>query len=38
MIKASEPFTNDLTALDWSSNGAFLVAGDRNGYAYTVDP
>lgn len=37
MLKASEPFAVDLTACDWSSNGQFLVVGDRNGYVYSVD-
>jgi hypothetical protein len=37
MVAASEPFTNDLTAVDWSSNGLFLIVGDRNGYIYSVD-
>jgi WD40 repeat protein len=37
MLKASEPFTNDLTSIDWAKSGDFLVVGDRNGYIYTVD-
>ena len=37
MVKASDPFPNDLTACDWASNGQFLVAGDRNGYVYSID-
>lgn len=28
----------DLTAIDWSGDGRFLVAGDRNGYAHVIDP
>ena len=38
MIAASEQFTHDLTAVDWSSNGAFIVVGDRNGTIHLVDP
>jgi microtubule-associated protein-like 6 len=38
MILASDLFTNDLTALDWSSNGAFIVAGDRAGHIHLIDP
>jgi hypothetical protein len=37
MLRASDPFTNDLTAIDWASTGNFLVVGDRNCYIYTVD-
>jgi WD40 repeat protein len=37
MVQASEVFKTDMTAIDWSSDGNFLVAGDRNGYAYLVD-
>jgi microtubule-associated protein-like 6 len=38
MEKASEPFTDDLTALDWSSDGTFMVAGDRMGSIHLIDP
>ena len=38
MIAASQPFPNDLTSIDWSSSGSFLVAGDRLGHVYSVDP
>ena len=37
MLKASDPFKDDLTALDWSSDGKFLVAGDRLGFIHLVD-
>ena len=36
MVKASEPFPNDITAVDWSSSGAFLIVGDRTGVIYSV--
>ena len=38
MVQASGLFEADLTALDWSADGAFLVAGDRNGFIHLVDP
>jgi WD40 repeat protein len=38
MVQASAQFEFDLTALDWASNGQFLVAGDRNGFIHLVDP
>jgi len=37
MVKCSAPFKTDLTAVDWSSDGQFLVVGDRNGYIYSVN-
>lgn len=37
MLRASEPFATDLTAIDWSSDGKFMIVGDRNGYVYSVD-
>jgi microtubule-associated protein-like 6 len=37
MLRASEQFQVDLTAVDWSSDGKFLVVGDRNGYVFSVD-
>lgn len=37
MVIASEPFKSDLTAVDWSSDGNFLVVGDRNGYSHLLD-
>lgn len=33
----SVQFEVDLTALDWSTNGLFLVAGDRNGCIHAFD-
>ena len=38
MILASAQFEADLTALDWSSNGQFIITGDRNGYIHLIDP
>lgn len=38
MVQASEYFPQDLTALDWASNGTFIVAGDRIGMIHLVDP
>jgi WD40 repeat protein len=40
MLQASAPtlFQHDLTAIDWASNGQFLVVGDRNCSIFTVDP
>ena len=38
MVQASAQFEFDLTALDWASNGQFLVTGDRNGFIHLVDP
>ncbi len=38
MVQASAQFEADLTALDWASNGQFLVTGDRNGFIHLVDP
>jgi hypothetical protein len=29
MLRASDPFKDDLTAIDWSSDGKFIIAGDR---------
>lgn len=39
MVKASPfgSFVTDLTSIDWSCNGAFLVVGDRNDTIFTVD-
>ena len=37
MIRASEQFPVDLTAVDWAKNGMFLVVGDRNGYIHSID-
>jgi microtubule-associated protein-like 6 len=37
MIRSSAPFEHDLTAVDWSSNGKFLVVGDRNGCVHSVN-
>lgn len=37
MLRASEPFAEDLTAIDWSQDSKILMVGDRNGYAYSVD-
>jgi WD40 repeat protein len=37
MLKASELFEFDVTALDWSSDGMFLAVGDRKGNAKLVD-
>lgn len=37
MLRASQPFEHDLTAVDWSSDGSFLVVGDRNGCVHTVN-
>lgn len=37
MLAVSQQLTFDPTALDWSPNGKFLVAGDRNGSAQTFD-
>jgi len=38
MVRASDPFKTDLTALDWSSDGTFIVAGDRMGFIHLIDP
>ncbi len=38
MVMASDQFTNDLTALDWSSNGLFMAAGDITGMIHLIDP
>jgi echinoderm microtubule-associated protein-like 6 len=38
MVLASDQFANDLTALDWSSNGQFLIAGDFTGFIHLIDP
>jgi WD40 repeat protein len=38
MIMASDQFANDLTAVDWSSNGQFLIAGDFTGFIHLIDP
>lgn len=37
MLRVSQPFEHDLTAVDWSANGQFLVVGDRNGFIHTVN-
>jgi len=37
MIQASDLFPEDLTALDWSSNGQFIIAGDRAGNINLID-
>jgi echinoderm microtubule-associated protein-like 6 len=37
MVRASPPFEHDLTAVDWSSDGNFLVVGDRNGSIHLVN-
>ena len=36
MVRTSAPFEHDLTAVDWSSDGNFLVVGDRNGSIHYV--
>ena len=33
MIRCSEQLEHDPTALDWSKDGQYIVAGDRNGMA-----
>jgi WD40 repeat protein len=38
MIMASEQFANDLTSIDWASNGQFLIAGDYTGFIHLIDP
>lgn len=37
MVAVSEQFLVDLTAIDWSKSGLFLIAGDRNGYIHGLD-
>lgn len=37
MVKCSEQFDHDPTALDWSSDGKYIVLGDRNGTAKLLD-
>ena len=37
MLRKSEPFPYDITALDWSSDGALIAVGDRKGGARIVD-
>ncbi len=36
MVAASKQFPADLTAIDWSSDGKFLIVGDRTGNIYSV--
>ena len=38
MLMASDQFACDLKALDWSPNGAFIIAGDENGFIHLIDP
>ena len=38
MLMASDQFANDLTAVDWSTNGQFLIAGDYTGFIHLIDP
>jgi len=33
MLLVTQPFPRDITALDWSPNGKYIVAGDRSGTA-----
>lgn len=33
-----QPFQYDVTALDWSHDGTFIVVGDRKGQAHLIDP
>jgi len=38
MIAGTQPMENDFRAVDWSSNGDFLIAGDMLGFIYMLDP
>jgi len=38
MVIASSPFPSEVRAVDWSSNGKFIVCGDLNGFVYLLDP
>lgn len=38
MVLGSKPFECDMRALDWSSNGEFLAAGDVRGNILLIDP
>lgn len=38
MVIASNPFPSEIRAVDWSSNGKFIVCGDLNGFVYLLDP
>lgn len=37
MLVCSKPFQNDVTALDWSTDGTFIAVGDRKGTARILD-
>jgi microtubule-associated protein-like 6 len=37
MMKSSEKFANDITAISWSSDGSFIACGDRAGYCFLID-
>lgn len=34
----SKPFPSEIRAVDWASNGKFIVCGDLNGFVYLLDP
>jgi len=38
MITSTKPLENDVRSIDWSSNGAFIVAGDMKGKIMLYDP
>ena len=38
MVKCSTPFENDIRAVDWSSDGKYLVVGDVRGCIYLLEP
>ncbi len=37
MLEVSKRFETDIRAIDWSSKGDFIVAGDVKGHIYILD-
>ncbi|CAD8200325.1 unnamed protein product [Paramecium octaurelia] len=38
MVCVSKPFPSEVRAVDWSTDGKFIVCGDLNGFVYLLDP
>lgn len=38
MVMASKPFPEEIRAVDWASNGRFIICADLNAFVYLLDP
>jgi hypothetical protein len=37
LVKSSEKFANDITAISWANDGSYIACGDRAGYCFLID-